>query len=141
MRRLIIIFLFILSWIIAISGNPSKDLFIATYYYAKSGSITADGSNVLPEKVKAGEHRWIAISRDLRRSGKFNFGDTVIIKSDKCPGLDGEWIVKDLMGPRHTKRIDFLLHREEIKDLEFWMPHKVIMINKKDSLNPLETLD
>lgn len=140
MRRLIIISLIILGWVVTVNGSSPKDLFTATFYYARSGSITADGSKVLPEKVKTGEHRWIAVSRDLRKSGEFNFGDTVIIESQECPGLNGEWIVKDLMGPVHTKRIDFLLHREEIKDLEFWMPHKVMMVSKKDSLNPLETL-
>lgn len=98
---------------------------MATFYYARSGSITADGSKVHSEKVKCKEHRWIAISRDLKRSKKFNFGDTVVVKSEECPGLNGKWIVKDLMGPRHFKRVDFLLHREEINELKFWMPHKV----------------
>ena len=65
----------------------------------------------------------------------------VLIQSKKCPGLNGEWIVKDLMGSKHTNRIDFLLHKEEIDSLKFWMPHRVEIVNKKDSLNPLETLD
>ena len=130
MRRLIIIIVLVLGWSVY---SPSKDLDstpLATFYYARSGSITADGSKVHPEKVKTGEHRWIAVSRDLRRSGKFNFGDTVLIQSKK-----------DLMGSKHTNRIDFLLHHEEIDSLKFWMPHRVEIVNKKDSLNPLETLD
>jgi len=45
------------------------------------------------------------------------------------------------MGSKHTNRIDFLLHHEEIDSLKFWMPHRVEIVNKKDSLNPLETLD
>lgn len=141
MRRLIIIIVLVLGWSVY---SPSKDLNstpLATFYYARSGSITADGSKVHPEEVKTGEHRWIAVSRDLKRSGKFSFGDTVLIQSKKCPGLNGEWIVKDLMGSKHTNRIDFLLHREEIDSLRFWMPHRVEIVNKKDSLNPLETSD
>lgn len=55
--------------------------------------------------------------------------------------FNGEWIVKDPMGSKHTNRIDFLLHHEEIDSLKFWMPHRVEIVNKKDSLNPLETLD
>lgn len=136
MRRLIIIVCFVLGWSVY---SPAKDLLdsttpLATFYYARSGSITADGSRVHPEKVRAKEHRWIAISRDLQRSGRFSFGDTVLIQSKKCPGLNGEWIVKDLMGPRHTNRVDFLLHHEEIDSLKFWMPHRVEI----KSLNPLK---
>lgn len=124
MCRLIII-IFILGWAVTATGSSPKDLFMATFYYARSGSITADGSKVHPGKVKNKEHRWIAVSRDLKRSKEFSFGDTVIIESTQCPGLNGKWIVKDLMGPRHSKRVDFLLHREEIDELKFWMPHKV----------------
>lgn len=82
----------------------------ATWYDAESklnNPQTADQSYVVPEKVESGEHRWIAISRDLKE--KFKFGDTVIINSPTESKLNGEWVVKDLMNKRWTEKIDFLM--------------------------------
>lgn len=113
--------------------SSSKDYKIstpkATYYYAKKGGVTASGKKVIPEKVKSGYHRWIAISRDLRY--QYNFGDTVIIKSIDCPNLNGEWIVQDLMPAKWKNKIDFLVHKDNIEEMRFYNPHEVKMRKKK----------
>lgn len=92
---------------------------LATYYHAKTGAYTASGARVNSAKVKNKEHRWIAISRDLRK--EFKFGDTVVISS-KLHGLNGKWVVRDLMHQRWRNRIDFLLDRLEPKEIKFYMP-------------------
>lgn len=102
---------------------------ISTYYYAVSGAITASGKKVNPEKVKTNEHRWIAISRDLRKI--YNYGDTVIIESKECPILNGEWVINDLMHKKWKNKIDFLVHPEKIKTIGFNKPHNIKIIKKK----------
>lgn len=67
--------------------------------------ITADGSFIDTLKLKNGDLKWIAISRDLRSD--FNYGDTVIIYSD-CGEIDGEYVVHDTMNARWKSRIDIL---------------------------------
>lgn len=62
----------------------------------------------------------------------FQYGDTVLIESETCPLLNGEWIVYDLMGPRWKNKIDFLLHKSEIDSIGFWKPHKVVLKKKKE---------
>lgn len=67
--------------------------------------VTADGGRINLKKLKSGELRWIAISRDLQEH--FNFGDTVYVSGGPSE-INGPWVVKDLMGPRWKKKIDFL---------------------------------
>lgn len=111
------------------SGNYSTFIEpLATYYFAKTGARTASGDRINPEKVKSGEHRWIAISRDLKR--KFKIGDTVIIISKYCPELNGEWVILDYMGPKWRNKIDFLVHHKTVKLIGFNKPHKVKMRKK-----------
>jgi len=38
----------------------------------------------------------------------FKMGDVIIVESESTPSLNGEWVVKDKMGKRLRKRIDFL---------------------------------
>ena len=51
-----------------------------------------------------GEHRWIAVSRDLEAKG-FVFGAKVRITG--TDGFDGIWTVQDRMNSRWTNRIDY----------------------------------
>ena len=46
----------------------------------------------------------------LKRLG-FKFGDSIRVESDN-PHLNGIWIFRDLMAPRKTKSIDFLMPRK-----------------------------
>ena len=112
-------------------GTTPEDTkeYLSTYYYAVSGAVTASGKNINPEKVKTKEHKWIAISRDLRST--FNYGDTVVIESIECPDLNGEWVINDLMHQRWKNKIDFLVHPEEIKNMKFTKPHNIKMKKKK----------
>jgi hypothetical protein len=83
---------------------------------------TADGSLIVPSKVKNGKQRWVALSRDLildqyrdnlysneaHWKGYFKFGDTISVESKAHPFINGEWIVHDCMSSRYTNSIDFL---------------------------------
>lgn len=83
----------------------------ATKYYAghNCGHITADGSRINNNKVNSGEHRWVALSRDMFRKG-YKMGDVIYVDSDNV-SLKGYWVVKDKMGARHSNCIDFLMTR------------------------------
>lgn len=84
---------------------------------------TADGSIINPKKIN--KLRWVALSRDLIKDvyrdkkfknknqwkGKIQFGDTITIVSDNKK-LCGQWVVKDCMNKRFTKRVDFMQDRE-----------------------------
>lgn len=73
--------------------------------------ITADGSYIDTLKLKNGELKWIAISRDLR--SEFQYGDTVILSGT---GLnDGEYVVRDTMNPRWKSRVDILSPKGDSK--------------------------
>lgn len=67
--------------------------------------ITADGSFIDTLKLRKGDLKWIAISRDLRKD--YSYGDTVIIESVSGE-ICGEYVVHDTMNPRWSFRIDIL---------------------------------
>ena len=69
--------------------------------------ITADNSTISLEKLKSGELKWIAISRDLLET--FSFGEKIVIPSGRH-GLGGVYEIHDLMNSRFTKRIDVLVY-------------------------------
>ena len=102
------------------------------YYHAESGRKTASGKIVNNKKILSKEHRWVAISRDLIRRDLLSLGDTIEVISESCPSLNGVWIINDTMGERHKNKIDFLLHKEEPKKIDFLSPHKVIIKIKRD---------
>jgi hypothetical protein len=98
--------------------------------------ITANGSHIdlqNPEK-----HRWVALSRNLIRtglwhkersgynpSGVINFGDTIkVSNADKFNGL---WVVVDSMNKRYKNRIDFLVN-ETITGFDFTNSTVIITI-------------
>jgi len=66
---------------------------------------TADGSKINKDKLKNGEIKWIAVSRDLL--DVFSYGDKVAI-SGISEIMDGIYEIHDTMHPRFTKYIDFL---------------------------------
>lgn len=87
----------------------------ATKYYPGHGCgwRTADGSKINIHRVNSGHDRWVALSHDMFKKG-YKLGDVIIVKS-KNPHLNGEWIVRDKMGPRARNRIDFLMTRTNSK--------------------------
>ena len=66
--------------------------------------ITASGAVI--EQCCPGDHRWIAVSRDLEAEG-FVFGARVRITG--TDGFDGIWVVQDRMNKRYQNSIDLLV--------------------------------
>jgi len=97
---------------------------VATYYNPVSSQcdsdplITASNDKINLNKLKKGNVRWIACSRDLlkRWGGSINYGDTIRVIS-KNKNVVGIWIAKDSMNKRYTKRIDFLCYDKIVGDL------------------------
>ena len=102
-------------------------LVTATIYHADpkqtddSPFITASGAVI--EQCCPGEHRWIAVSRDLEAEG-FVFGARVRITG--TDGFDGIWTVQDRMHPRWKNRIDLLV--DETIKYGKWDPVKLELI-------------
>jgi 3D (Asp-Asp-Asp) domain-containing protein len=69
--------------------------------------ITASGFKINPNNPK--RHRIIAVSRDLKR--KYKFGQRV--KIENAGRFNGEYVVRDLMHQRWTKKIDILINPED----------------------------
>lgn len=81
---------------------------------------TADLSKIHLGKLRRGQLRWIAVSRDLLKD--FNYGDTVKVSCENKK-LCGEWVIHDTMHQRWTRRIDFLVPTKD--KLDFDAPIKV----------------
>ncbi len=102
----------VLALIINYSVN-AQHVVRATKYYAghNCGWVTADGSRINQERVNNGSDRWVALSPDMFKRYGYKLGDSIRVESDN-PYLNGIWKVKDKMGPRKTKSIDFLMPRK-----------------------------
>jgi hypothetical protein len=105
---------------VKIESHPFIQLDRATTYYCEESQCdsdpltTADGSVIDVNKLKANELRWCALSRDLiwdeyRQTihkqgfrGFFEFGDTIVVKSNSNPQINGKWVVHDTMNKRYT---------------------------------------
>jgi 3D (Asp-Asp-Asp) domain-containing protein len=94
---------------------------IGTYYHADVGQTdarpleTADGHIIDQSKLRSGNLRWIALSRDLidRHGGHFSYGDRVYVyHPDKR--IRGWWILHDTMNKRFKNRIDFLIDKTAV---------------------------
>lgn len=84
----------------------------ATKYHPGMGGagwVTASGSRIDKAKLRNYEIRWVALSADMFRQHGFKLGDTIMVKSESVPKLNGRWVVKDRMGTRRKQSIDFLL--------------------------------
>lgn len=71
---------------------------------------TASGDKIDNEKLKKREIKWVAASPDVFAAG-FKMGDTILVKCDNVPQLNGKWVIKDRMGKRTHRMIDFLMAR------------------------------
>lgn len=105
--------------------NIDVDEVKVSYYHPVSGQcegnplITASGDKINLKKLKSGNLRWLAVSRDLRK--KYKMGDTIYVESDN-QNIRGYWIVKDVMAKRWRKKVDFLVHPKN---------HRGIITNSK----------
>lgn len=98
----------------------------ATKYHPGMGGagwVTASGARIDNRRLKAYEIRWVALSPDMFRECGFRMGDTINVVSERVEKLNGKWVVKDKMGPRTRRRIDFLLPKGD--NYRFTAPTKV----------------
>ena len=118
-------------------------LVTATIYHADPRQtddtpfITASGAKI--EECCPGDHRWLAVSRDLEEEG-FTFGVRVMITGTDSP-LDGVWIIQDRMNKRWSRRIDFLVDKSrtggywenvEIEIIPEWEPDSNLPYDEYD---------
>lgn len=71
---------------------------------------TASGDRIDNEKLKKREIKWVAASPDIFAAG-FKMGDTILVECKSTPQLNGKWVIKDKMGKRTRRMIDFLMAR------------------------------
>lgn len=92
--------------------------FKATYYQAVQGQCdddpltTASGYRINVRKVKSGETKIVAVSRDLLK--QYPYGSTIYVHQPVH--LRGYYKVEDTMNKRFTNRIDFLVHDKIVVD-------------------------
>lgn len=67
---------------------------------------TADNSKINLTKLKRGELKWVAVSRDLFKKG-FKYGDVIELKKGNSR-INGYYVIHDTMHPRFTGRVDIL---------------------------------
>ena len=93
-----------------------KEIFLkklkATYYQAKKGQCDSDpfttstGYKIDPKRLRKGELKIVAVSRDLL--SVYPYGSTIYVHYPVH--LRGTYRVEDTMNKRFKKRIDFLVH-------------------------------
>lgn len=123
MKKLLLVLMLCISF----TGFSQYSLQATKYYPGYKGmkTITADGSKINSNKLKNGNIRWVALSRDMLK--EFKFGDTIRVESSNSY-LNGYWVVKDKMHKRCKRKIDFMLHRNE--QINFNKPMKVKIYKK-----------
>ena len=73
--------------------------------------ITADNSKIDMRKLKNGNLRWVAVSRDLlAKSG--GFGKKIKIHCPGDPSLSGIYEIHDVMNKRYRESVDVLFHQD-----------------------------
>ena len=101
----------------------------------KTPTITADGTRIDHKKVKNGQQRIAAISRDLLWA--IPLGSTILIDGYGC------YVVRDTMNPRFNHCIDILQHsskenfkKEKIKVKLVKKPTKKKLVKKPTKKKP-----
>ena len=109
MKRLLLLF----ALLATLATTVAEDYTLrATKYHPGMGGagwVTASGARIDNKKLKRYEIRWVALSHDMFRECGFRMGDTIEVECERIEALNGLWIVKDKMGRRLKRRIDFLL--------------------------------
>lgn len=90
--------------------------------------ITADLSKIDTVKLKSGELRWCAVSRNLLKEGGIGYGDKILVESDD-PKISGEWEVHDTMHKRYIDYVDLLY--PTTKKGGKWKNIKITVIKKE----------
>lgn len=90
-----------------------------TLYHPGGGLswYTASGDHIDNTKLKNREIKWVAVSPDIFAAG-FKMGDTILVQCEKAPQLNGKWVIKDRMGKRNHRTIDFLMARGDTYGLK-----------------------
>ncbi len=89
--------------------------------------VTADNSKIDLKKLRNGQIRWVAVSRDLL--DKYGYGNTVeltVVQGNKR--INGRYIVHDTMHPRFTNRVDILTPVGE--EMDMWSNVKIKKIEE-----------
>lgn len=99
-----------------------------TYYYpgGKLAWRVASGDRIDPDKLNNREIRWVAASPDIFAAG-YKMNDTILVTCDRAPQINGKWVIKDRMGKRTHRMLDFLMSRKN----SYGMPGRVKMTIKK----------
>jgi len=119
-----------MTLVIALMASGQEYTLRATKYHPGQGGagwVTASGDRINYTKLKNYQIHWVALSHDMFKLG-FRLGDTIIVESQSMPKLNGEWVVKDKMGHRLRKRIDFLTPRGDHYNFK---SHGTVTIRKK----------
>ena len=72
--------------------------------------ITADNSKIDMKKLKKGNLRWVAVSRDLLAMS--GFGEKIKIHCPGDPSLSGVYEIHDVMNARYRESVDVLFHQD-----------------------------
>lgn len=83
----------------------------ATVYYP-TGNATYSG-RIIPPDFSNKSTKWVAISHDLRKH--YKWGDTVLVTG--TDGIDGKYIVVDLMNRRWKRKLDILVRKGEARGM------------------------
>lgn len=103
--------LFLLFAIVAMSASAQTATVTVTTYQAKVSQCdsdpftTADGTKIVPKKVKNGSQKIVAVSRNLLKH--FPYGSTVHIEGF------GYYKVHDTMNKRYTNYVDILIPNDQ----------------------------
>jgi hypothetical protein len=70
---------------------------------------TASNKRIDTLKLRNGELRWMALSRDMLQGwgGKLQYGDTVHVSAGD-QAIDGQWVIQDTMHRRYQRHGDLL---------------------------------
>lgn len=101
--------------------------------------ITASNQRISESKLRSGEIRWMALSRDLlkRWGGRIHYGDTISLYSGD-PSIDGIWVVHDTMHKRFRNRGD-LLFDSKVRTRGKWS-NVMVTLKKSNSVDTLPAL-
>ena len=94
--------------------QPKEWVVTATTYNPVIGqtnsdpTLTADMSRINLKKLKKGQIKWIAVSRDFLKRGDLKYGDKVEIVCEQRPDLNGVYEIHDTMNKRFKNKIDIL---------------------------------
>jgi hypothetical protein len=76
--------------------------------------ITASSRRIDTSKLKRGELKWVALSRDFlkphNKKALFDYGDT--IKVTGIGDLSGSYLIADCMAAKYKNKIDILVHHK-----------------------------